>query len=74
MMPEKKIVDHEPEDRWLVLYWHTSLAEWVLVQGRQFASEQLARDVHAEYCRVMGPEKARILRTADSHAYTGPTS
>ena len=68
-MPEEKIVDHPSEEHWLVLYFNVSTGQWVMVDGRQFASERLARETHAEYCRVMGAERSRLLFTGDSHRH-----
>jgi hypothetical protein len=56
--------DKPVEDRWLVLYW--SEGRWVMVEARQFITEDLARSVLAEYRKVLGPKRARMLYTGSS--------
>lgn len=57
-------MDESPvEDRWLVLYWETNTNRWVQVEARQFPTEKLARVVLAEYHKVLGPQRARMLYT-----------
>lgn len=51
------------EDRWLVLYWDTNTGRWVMIEGRQFPTEGLARTTLAEYIKVLGPRRARVLYT-----------
>jgi hypothetical protein len=51
------------EDRWLVLYW--SEDRWVMINARQFTTRELALSVLAEYRRVLGPMRARMVYTGD---------
>jgi len=56
-------MDEKPEDRWLVLYW--SEGRWVMINARQFTTRELALSVLAEYHKVLGPKRARMLYTGD---------